>query len=215
MIKAIKLLDKYIFCTIVFLFPLFLLPIFPNYFETAKLLLLVAGILILSTVKIIGALTSNNFRFYTSKIDILIVAFSVVYLISGLVASANKLEAFFVPGTATFVILSSLLYFFAIQLQEKERKSIEFVLVLSTLIASCVHIASFTGLMQKNFSTFGNLITPFAYFMAVLPIAFYKVFKKEKIVENIFYGIASFIILVSTFISFYLSNLCNLWILLL
>jgi tetratricopeptide (TPR) repeat protein len=203
MIKIIKLLDKYIFYAIVFLFPLFLLPIFSNYFETAKLLLLVSGILLLSIVKIIGGLTDNSFRLSTSKIDIFIVIFSVVYIVSGLVISPNRLDAFFVPGTATFVVLSSLVYFFTTQLSEKDKKGLEFVLILSTLIAAGVQVASFVGLIQKNFSTFGNLITSFTYYAAILPIAFYKVFKKEKIVKNIFFGIASFIILVGTFISLY------------
>ncbi|AKM83255.1 hypothetical protein A2422_00110 [Candidatus Woesebacteria bacterium RIFOXYC1_FULL_31_51] len=203
MTKVIKLLDKYIFYAIIFLFPLFLLPIFPNYFETAKLLLLVSGVLLLSIVKIIGGLTSNSFKLSTSKIDIFIVIFSVIYIVSGLIASPNKFDAFFVPGTATFIVLSSLIYFFTTQLQEREKKDLEFVLVLSTLIAAGVQIASFVGLIQKNFSTFGNLITSFTYYIAILPVAFYKVFKKEKIAKNIFYGIASFIILVGTFVSFY------------
>lgn len=201
--KIIKFLDRYLFYTIVFLYPLFFLPIFPNFFVTAKLLLLVSGVLLLAFVKIIKSLIGNNFKLSTSKVDIFVVIFSIIYFISGLAASPDKMMSFFLPGAATFVIFSSILYLFAIQLQEKERGNVEFIIVLSTLIAACVQTSSFAGLIQNNFSTFGNHITSLVYYLAVLPIAFYKVFKKDKLYKNIFFGISSFIILIGIFTSFY------------
>lgn len=202
--KIIKFLNKYVFYTIVFLFPLFFLPIFPNYFETGKLLLLTAGLLFLSVIKIVGALTENSFKLSTSKTDIFVIGLSAIYFISGMVSSPNKLASFFVPGVATFIILSSLLYIFAIQLGEKEKKEVGIVLILSTLIAAVVQICSFTGLIQKNFSTFGNLIASFTYYISILPIAFYITFKGDKLYKKVLFGLFSFIILVATFISIYL-----------
>ena len=202
--RILKILDKYILLVIVFLFPLFFLPIFPNYFDTAKLLLLVGGILFLSLIKIALGLTSNSFRLSTSKVDIFVVLFSVIYLISGLIASSNKLSAFFVPGPATFIIFASILYFFITQLDKKDKNDLKFVLILSTFLAACVHLVSFIGLMQKNFSTFGNIINSFVYYLAVLPIAIYEIFKKDKIYKNILFGIFGIVILISAYTSFYL-----------
>lgn len=202
--KILKFLNRYVFYAIVFLFPLFFLPIFPNYFETGKLLFLTSGLLLLAIIKIIGTLTENSFKLSTSKIDIFVVAFSVTYLVSGLIASPNKLASFFVPGTATFIILSCLFYFFTTQLQQNERKDVEMVLVVSTLIAAIVQIFSFSGVIQKNFSTFGNLLASITYYMAVLPIAFHSIFKSEKLWKKMLFGAGSFIVLVGIFISVYL-----------
>lgn len=203
--KILKFINRYLFYTIVFLFPLFFLPIFPNYFETGKLLFLTSGLLLLAIIKIVGTLMENTFKLSTSKIDIFVVAFSVAYLVSGLVASPNKLASFFVPGAATFIILSCLLYFFATQLQQNERKDVEMVLVVSTLIAALAQIVSFSGLIQKNFSTFGNLLASLTYYIAVLPIAFHSIFKSTMPWKKMLFGAGSFIILIGVFISVYLA----------
>lgn len=200
-------LDKYITFGTIFLYPLFFLPLFSNSFETPKLLLLTIGVLLISTIKILKIVTQGNFNFRTAKLDLLVLSLSLIYLLSGIFVTPSKMDAFFLPGTVSFVVLGALLYFFINQLDDegsKFKKSLTVTLLLSATVSSIVQLLSFTGMVQTNFTTFGNLISSFVFSLAVLPLGVNEVIKNKKASEKLFFGISSFVVLISVSTIFYL-----------
>ncbi len=200
-------LDKYITFGTIFLYPLAFLPFFSNGFDVTKLLLLTISVLLISTVKILKIVTQGNFNFRTAKPDLLVLTLLITYLVSAIFIAPNKMDAFLLPGTASFVILGAILYFFINQLDNEDlnsKKAIIVSLILSATIGSIVQLLSFIGVIQGNFTTFGNLISTFVFLLAVLPLGIHEVIKNKKIVEKTFFGISSFIILISGATLFYL-----------
>lgn len=204
MIKILNILDKYLLISIVFLYPLFFLPIFTNIYLTSKLLILVLGIILISVIKIIKSFLNRNVEFSTSKFDILIILLGLTYLLTGIFVTPNKFDAFFNLGTSSFVMLSCIIYFFVNQLNKPEKEKIEFALIVSTLFSSLTQILSFTGLIKENLFIFENYINNCVFLFTILPIVVYKVFRSEKVLSKVFFGIVGFIIFIAGFTNLYL-----------
>lgn len=203
MIKILNTIDKYLNLTIIFLYPLFFLPIFQNMFETAKLLLLVVGVLLIAIVKIAKILVNKELKINISKLDLFVVGFALTYLVSGIFMSPNRMDAFLYPGIASFVIFGSILYFFVNQFEREEKGFINLAISLSAVIYGIIELLSFTGILKDNFTNFGNIINSFVFLLVALSISSFEIIKQKKIVFKIFFGVLSFIIFVSTFTSFY------------
>lgn len=204
MIKILHFIDKYLFITFLFLYPIFFLPIFSNNYTTAKLFLLVAGVLTLSLIKIAKAIIGGNLKLSFGKIDLLVVLIALIYLFTGLFITPNRFDALFVPGTSSFIIFGSLLYFFSKSLAPRDKRLIEFSLILSAFFVSISQILAFVGLTKINLLIFENLINNCIFIFLLLPVAVYKIFKLENTLLKIIYGIISFIIFVAGFTNIYL-----------
>lgn len=206
--KILNIIDKYLFLGLIFLYPLFFLPIFQSSFDTAKLLLLAVGVLLIATVKIVKTILLGDFKFYSSKIDILIVAFSVIYIISSILSPISKFDSFILPGATSFIVFASFLYFFVNQFIQKDKNIMENVIIISAVIASLLQIISFLNIpalkfMGSNFSSLGNIISSLTFFAMILPFAFYKVLRESDITNKILFGIAGFVIFVGLSLSIY------------
>ena len=151
-LKVIQSASKYLTLTVIFLYPLFFLPIFPNIFDTAKLLLLVVSIVIISLLKIISILINGSVKASISKLDIFVLGFALINLLSGLFSIGNKYEAFLLPGAASFAILGATIYFFVTQLNTSDRKIANLMISLSGCIYSIIQLLSFTGFIKVNFN---------------------------------------------------------------
>lgn len=206
--KILNIFDKYLFLILVFLYPLFFLPIFQNSFDTAKLLLLTVGVLLLTTVKIVKTILLGDFKFYSSKIDILIVALPVIYIISSILSPVGKFDSYVLPGATSFIVFASFMYFFVNQFIQKDKNWVENVLIISAVIVSILQIISFLNipalkLLGNNFSILGNIISSLVFLTIILPITFYKVMRDQEITNKILFGFAGFVIFIGLSLSIY------------
>lgn len=202
--KILKEIDKYLTLFLIFLYPLFFLPFFSNNFDLPKLLLLVSSILLISTIKIVNVLVSGNFKVKISNLDLLVIGTALTFLLSAIIMSPNKMDAFFSPGTASFIIFASILYFFVNQLEVSGKKIATLILSLSAVIFGIIQLLSFIGIIRINFNNFGNPIASFVFLLAILSISTFQIFKEKMLSFKLFFGIISFIIFISTFTSLYL-----------
>lgn len=113
--KSLVTIQIWLVRLLVFLFPLFFLPITSEFFDINKTILLTIGTLV---AILLWALTkmAGEFKFRVTPFDLPVLAFAVVYVASAIVASPNKMDAFFAPGTATFVLFATLFYFLIVQI---------------------------------------------------------------------------------------------------
>ncbi|EKE04987.1 MAG: putative tpr repeat protein [uncultured bacterium] len=206
--KVLNIIDKYLFLSLIFLYPLFFLLIFQSPFDTAKLLLLAVGILLLTTVKIVKTILLGDFKFYSSKIDVLIVAFVIICVISSILSPLSKFDSFVLPGATSLIVFSTFMYFFVNQFIQKEKNVSENVLIVSAVIASILQIISFLNIpalkfIGNNFSSLGNIISSLTFFAIILPFAFYKAIRENDITNKILFGLAGFVIFIGLSLSAY------------
>lgn len=202
--KQIKNIDKYLIYFLVFLYPLFFLPLFPNFFETPKLLLISFLVLLIILIKIIKSFFSNEIIFKTSIFDFFVICFMVANIASTSMLKTGIMDGILLPGTMSFVLFGALLYIVVNQLTNIEKKQLSLVIVLSAIVFAIVQLLSFTGIVQKNFVTFGNFPVSLMFLVISLTISIRDLIKYKNIGFKSFFAVSSFIIFISTFTLFYL-----------
>ena len=202
--KLLKIIEEYLFFLGLFLLPLVFIPVFPNSFETPKLLLLVTVTSLIFLVKLIKIILNKSFQFSSNKYDLILISISIAYIASTLLMTANKVEAFFLPGTASLIILSSIFYFLTNQLEDKERNNLIYVLLSSSFVLSVLLTFSFLKVFTfLPVSTFGSLITSALFLVAMLPFVVYDMFNKNSILKKILMSFVGLILLIGIAISTY------------
>lgn len=202
--KLLKIIEEYLFFLGLFLLPLIFIPVFPSSFETPKLLLLVVISALIFLVKLIKIVVSKSFQFSSNKYDLILISISIVYIASSILMTANKVEAFFLPGTASLIILSCLFYFLTNQLEDKDRNNLIYVLLSSSLVLSVLLTFSFLKVFTfLPVSTFGSLITSALFLLAMLPFVVYDLFNKNSILKKILMSFVGLLLLIGLAISTY------------
>ncbi len=185
---------KSIIFSLIFIYPLIYVPVFTNALDIPKLALFSLLILPVIFIKSANILLSKSVNFNWFKSDLWIILFALSYIISGIFASSSFMNSFFFPGTASFVILGTVLYFFIKRLKDEDKKQIQAVLVLS---------AFFVSIVQIVFSAFGNDNNSLFLIIVSLPIAFYKTFKSKSLEAKLMFAVCAFVIFASAFAGVY------------
>lgn len=172
MVNNIKDLQKFLLFSIAFLVPVIFLPIFPNYFLTPKLIILSFGVFLILGFKAIETILSGKLEFRLSRFDIPVVILLVSFIASAILRTPNKMEAFFLPGTATIIICSVLFYFFLNQLKATDKKYLILSTSLSGVVVSIISLLS-AGKILSSFSFLPefmktNTFTPLGGNLAVI-----------------------------------------------
>lgn len=112
--KSLETVQIWLVRLLVFLFPLFFLPITSEFFDINKTILLAIGTLVAIALWAASHM-HGEFKFRVTPFDLPVLAFAVVYIASALIVTPNKMDAFFAPGMATFVLFATLFYFLIVQ----------------------------------------------------------------------------------------------------
>ncbi|WKZ25530.1 MAG: tetratricopeptide repeat protein [bacterium] len=213
--SSLTAIEKYTIYISLFLFPLLFFPFFENAFELPKLLLGVLSVVILVLLKITKSIIKGSVEFNSSKLDFAVIVFMVAILLSGLFSSANKVDAFLLPGTASFVLIAGIYYFLINQISKKDKNNLVNVILASGLTVSTIQIASFLGITNlipqlpeviklQFFNPLGSTLNLIVFLIALLPILIKKAFNKTDISEKILSLIVSVVFLISISTSIYL-----------
>lgn len=176
--KTLKLVERYILYATVFLVPVAFANISPNPYIVVKLLLLVTGVSLALLVWSIRIIVTGKLEYHKGSFDIPVFLIIVSYIVSAVFKSTNKMEAVLLPGTATAVVASGLLYFLINQHDNK--KGFITVLLASGALFSFVTILSAFGALgaipqlpsfvkAAGFTPEGGFL-PAALFLAILLI---------------------------------------------
>src|SRR3989344_1487135 len=138
-------IENYILLGIVFLMPLTIITSFANVFLTGQLALVTLGIGVILLLKSLKVINKNKLSISAGTFDVSIVLLAVVYLISTILETPNKMEGFFLPGTTTVIIAGMLLYFIVNQGGEEIKKALKLVLFLTTVVFSLVVLFATAG----------------------------------------------------------------------
>lgn len=146
MITNLKTVQKYILYTFIFLYPIAYLPFFFNKFESAKLLLLVLTACLLLILKLIEWISSEKVNIKSDRSDIIILLFGLVYLAAGFLTARNVHDAFFYPGTSSYIFLGSIIYLFYKNLTKSQKTISTYFYILSVVILVIIQALAFAGI---------------------------------------------------------------------
>lgn len=96
---------------LVFLLPIFFLPVTVNFYDFNKNLLLYLFVTILTTVWGLKAVLNKDFSFQRTALDLPILAIALAFFLSMIIVSPNKSEALLNPGAGGTILVLTLLYF--------------------------------------------------------------------------------------------------------
>ena len=202
--KNLKTLENYVLLAIVFLTPLFFLPVFSNTFKISKIVFLVTGIILVLFIKIIRSFLEGNLKISSGNFDFPVFLLGISFLLSGILVTPNKMEAFFVPGNAILFVALALLYFLLNQSQ-LSIKTIKSTLFYSALLYSLVSILSISRIFEKipqlpdyikasTFNTEGALLPFLMFLTSILPFAIFSSLKEKDFAKKIFSAVTSIFI---------------------
>lgn len=146
--KILVQIERYTLYVIVFLFPLVILPIFPDPFNTGKLVFVFALLSFALLVRFASIIISGKFSVGTSKLDLGVFVFTLSYLLSGILRTPNKIDAFFSPGIASFAVVGGILFFLINSLKSEDKKRAVHVYFYSGVVLGIICLLSTIGLFK-------------------------------------------------------------------
>lgn len=204
--KIVNILEKITIYATVFLLALFIVPSFPASFVLPRLILLVVSVILLLILWSIKLVATGSLAFAKGKYDWPVLLIALTYLASAVFVTPNKMEAFWLPGTATFVIASAFLYFFVNQLKKEEKEGVAISLFFSGVVFSLLVLLSTLGLFAKipqlpdflkanTFNTLGGTIPGIIFLTSLLPLALNFILKNKDLFKKLFFSVSSIIII--------------------
>lgn len=210
--KAANTATSGILYILVFFLPLLVLGAFPNPFATPKIIFTVFCVLLIIVFKSIKAIKLGSVSLNLGYFDFPVSALAIVYLVSAVVQTPNKMDAFFLPGSATIIISATLLYFVATQTTFRERNLIKILMFTSAVVVSMLVLLSSTGALTNvtflpafarvtTFNTLGGSLPGIIFLVSMLPIGFYLFAKKQDIATKAFVGVSIGLVIFSIIVS--------------
>jgi len=174
-------LEKYLVYATVFLLPIALLPISPNIFTPGRLAVLTTGVGLLLLVKALRVILSGKLEFQVGNLDFPVLLLALAYLLSSILRTPNKMEAYLLPGTATAVVAGALLYYLINQLGATEKKTLLSIFLSSGVIYTVLLLFGASGVLANipglpaalrsaSFTPDGGYLPVLIFLVSVLPL---------------------------------------------
>ncbi len=189
-------IDKFIswgIIILVFLLPLFFLPVTTEFYEFNKNILLYFGVAILLIVWILKMIAEKKVVFRQTAFDLPVLAIAVAFVVSTIFISPNKPETFILPGGTGTILALTLLYFIITNnIQEQSAKRIVHSLIASASLLSILGVFSFLEfakvwnlnfpewLAQKTFSPAGGPLALATFLVVALVLALTRIYTEWK-----------------------------------
>jgi tetratricopeptide (TPR) repeat protein len=212
--KSLKRIEVIIIYAIVFLVPITVLPVFINAFVTPKLLVLTWGLALLLVIKAVKILMRRSFKISLGSLDVPVLFLATAYLISALSRTPNKMEAFFLPGTATAILGGALLYFLINQMDWSHKRRLRWPLLATSSVVSIVSLLAISGVFKSisdapafmkdpAFAIVEGSLSTFIFLACVLPYGIEMFISERDMAKKALVGTASSIIVLGLVINLF------------
>jgi tetratricopeptide (TPR) repeat protein len=155
----------------------------------------------------------NSISFSASPFDLPVLILAAVYITSSILQTPNKMEAYFLPGTATAVVSAVLLFFVINQMPKKAKGMIYYLLFISAALAAVAILLATTGVFKslglpayiqaQNFTTLGGPLVALVFLVATLPLGLSLIVKTRQTAQKAFFGVALGLIVLSSAITLF------------
>lgn len=189
-VKVINQIENYLLYIVIFLLPVLVVGIFSNKYIPVKFLITAWGIGLILITKAIKNILRGQFGISSARYDFPVLLLWGAYILSAYKNTPNKMEAFFLPGTATAITLGVLLYFIVNQLEPKIKSNLKIVIFASAVFTSLITLLATAGILKAipqlpefmkatTFNTVGSSLDVIILMALSLPAAV-MLFMKEK-----------------------------------
>jgi len=213
--KNIKLLEQiefYLINSLVILLPIFLLPFFPD-IQIGKIALLSFSVSALLFVKAIKAVFRGSIEYNGSKLDFPVFLLLFTYLVNGLFISPNRFDAFLLPGNATIIIFSAILFLILNQSNSKLKAFLPKSIIISAILVAFTNLIFASGLLKSlsflpeylkltGFSLIGANYHAILFFVIVLPLSIKYFVKSAKASAKAIWGASNILLIIGIIASF-------------
>lgn len=200
--KILSTFKKYIVFVGVALFAVFTLPGFPSPYYIPKEIFGLSILSIALIVMMVRSIIKGELKYASGKFDIGVALFALAYLVTSIIKTPNKMEAFLYPGTTTFVVISAIFYLVINQFTKRSKNSVVLSLYISGIVLSISILFSQLGIFAKipqlpsfmkdaTFNPLGGTLQSILYLLALLPFGLVQVIKDRDIVKKTFFSVAS------------------------
>jgi tetratricopeptide (TPR) repeat protein len=187
------------------LIPFIVLPIFPNPYLETKLILLCSYATLLVINGSLRIIFSGRLKLNHSPFDIGIIILAFAYLISTIIGTPGKMDAFVNPGTATLVLASTIYYFF-IKYHLAKKEYLKLYLFVGGILISSVSLLATAGILGKidklpayirsvSFNTEGQSIFTAIYLLIMALLGISLLIKQRAMIQRIFLSVCLAIVL--------------------
>jgi len=205
--------ENYLVLFSILLMPILVLPSFVNVFVTPKLALITITIAIVLFVKSVRSIAKNSVSFSASHFDLPVFLLALAYLVSSILITPNKMEAYFSPGTATSVVSGVLLFLILNQLPKDGKFLLKYFLFASATISSLIVLLASVGIFKNfgneipdyikstTFNTIGNPLDALVFISAIIPLGLSILINERKTAQKALLGVSLGIIFLGAAIS--------------
>lgn len=198
----------------VILLPLVFWPSLLSSFETPKILIVSAFALLTLLVCSLKTAVRGSLNFKTTNFDLPVILLALVYLVSALVETPNKLNAFYLPGTALIIVLGAVLFHLAANLFSEHKKALAVSIFVSGIITSVASLIIASGALTKIsqlppylknplFSLLGGKLPEAIFLVSILPLGIALLAESKDVVNKIFWGVCLGVVILSGSLSVY------------
>lgn len=198
----------------IILLPLFFWPSILSPFETPKVLIALVFAILAFLVCSIKIAFKGNLSFKLSDLDLPVILLALAYIVSALIRTPNKLDAFFVPGTALIIILGAIYFFLAESLFSERKKPLITAIFISGTLASAASLLFASGIFAKIsgipayfknpvFSLFGGKLPEAIFLIPLIPLGFALLAESRDMIKKVFLGVCVGIVILSSSLAIY------------
>lgn len=204
--KTLTLLEKYILYIVLFLLAIVVGFNNSSPFIIPKLILLVSGASLFVLIWVAKMFVDGKFTFRMGKFDLGVILLALTYITSTLLATPNKMEAYLLPGTTTFVVAGAVLYFLINQFDKSTKHNAKIAVLLSALFLGIASIFSSLNLFAKipqlpeivkdpTFNLLGGAVPSIIFLVSVLIMGVGILLKEKDFNRKVTWGVSLGVIL--------------------
>jgi tetratricopeptide (TPR) repeat protein len=149
MYKTLETAQKYVLYATLGLLSIFFLFNNTSPFVIPKAVLLVTGASLIILLWVAKMFVNGTFTFHIGKFDLGVLLIAIAYFASTFVRTPNKMEAYLLPGTTTFVLAGAVIYFLINQFDAKVKHNAKVALFLSGVLLSIFSLFSVLNIFSK------------------------------------------------------------------
>lgn len=208
MLKILEVIKKYLLYILIVLYPVFVFSFASTTYTLPKSIFLAVATGLTLIVWIVESVVKKELSFKAGKFDLSVLLIAAAYIISAIVVTPNKMEAFFSPGMTTVVAISAVLYFLINQLKEENKEGISFAIILSGVLLSISCLFAQIGVFSKipqlpafvkdaAFNPMGGNLPSIMYLVVALVISGTFIYKQKDSIFKLFAGVAAGAVILS------------------
>lgn len=206
MVKVLETIKKYLLYILIVLYPIFIFSFASVTYVLPKeiFLVVITGLILITWI--VESVVKGSLNIKIGKFDFPVLLVIAAYVVSAILATPNKMEAFFLPGIVTIVVASGILYFLINQLEVKNKEGISLAIILSGVLLAITSLFARIGIFSKipqlpaflkdvSFNPMGGSLPTIIYLVVVLAIAGEFIYKQRDSVYKLFVGVAAGVVI--------------------